>query len=47
MSGLTEKQQELYDKLQNAITGRGNVAEILQEVSKDNLLAILTTADIQ
>ncbi|NUX01574.1 hypothetical protein GO685_03635 [Wolbachia endosymbiont of Madathamugadia hiepei] len=41
MSGLTDEQRELYDKLQNAITDRGNVAKILQGASRDDLRAVL------
>ncbi|WP_353288540.1 hypothetical protein [Wolbachia endosymbiont (group A) of Pogonocherus hispidulus] len=43
MFGLTEEQRKLYDRLQNAIKDHGNVAEILQGVSKDDLLAVLIT----
>ncbi|MDX5495524.1 MAG: hypothetical protein O7198_02480 [Wolbachia endosymbiont of Nomada marshamella] len=42
MFGLTEEQRKLYDRLQNAIKDHGNVAEILQGVSKDDLLAVLS-----
>ncbi|WP_253302321.1 hypothetical protein [Wolbachia endosymbiont of Psylliodes chrysocephala] len=37
---LTEQQQELYDQLSDAIGNQGNVAEILQGVSKDDFLSI-------
>ncbi|WP_264688294.1 hypothetical protein [Wolbachia endosymbiont (group A) of Sympetrum striolatum] len=42
MFGLTEEQRKLYDRLQNTIKDHGNVAEILQGVSKDDLLAVLS-----
>ncbi|MDG7053368.1 MAG: hypothetical protein LKM45_05860 [Wolbachia endosymbiont of Alcedoecus sp.] len=45
MSGLTIEQYVLYYELQNAITDRGNVAKVLQRISRDDLRAILTTAD--
>jgi hypothetical protein len=43
MFGLTEGQRKLYDKLQNIITDRGNVAGVLQGVSKNDLLTVLAT----
>lgn len=45
MPGLTDEQQKLYCQLENAISNQVNVAEILQEVSKEDLLAALTAAD--
>ena len=45
MHGLTDEQQKLYCQLENAISNQVNVAEILQEVSKEDLLAALTAAD--
>jgi hypothetical protein len=46
MSGLTEKQRKLYNKLQKTINNEGNVADLLKGASKDDLLKILTDADI-
>jgi hypothetical protein len=43
MSGLTDEQLELYSKLQNTIGSQGNIADILQEVSKDDLFVVLAT----
>ncbi|WCR59553.1 MAG: hypothetical protein PG978_000989 [Wolbachia endosymbiont of Ctenocephalides felis wCfeF] len=43
MSGLTDEQQELYSKLQNTIGSQGNIANTLQEVSKDDLFVVLAT----
>ncbi|MDR1139059.1 MAG: ankyrin repeat domain-containing protein [Rickettsiales bacterium] len=44
MFSLTDEQWKLYNELQNAITNRGNVADLLERVSKDDLKVVLTDA---